>query len=187
VSLSGPDVEVRSEGPVIWYITGIDAEYCSHSYPSPSPHFPTVTTFDYSVGQGVSQSADYSGRYQRGRSYGGAPWWGVCRVLSYTMWIGRRRGSRPHVCFSIFAASCSWGTLSQSLVASPETRWRSWCVLPSICVFARVFVCRPVWAEGLKPYLGHRPARILDPWGRRWRLVGWEYGYSVPIDEATPP
>jgi hypothetical protein len=58
VSLSGPDVELRSEGPIIRDTAGVDAEYCSHSYSSPSPHIPTVTTFDYAVGQGVSLSAE---------------------------------------------------------------------------------------------------------------------------------
>jgi hypothetical protein len=51
-------VELRTEGPIIRYIAGVDAEYCSHSYSSQSPHIPTVTTFDYAVGQGVGLSAE---------------------------------------------------------------------------------------------------------------------------------
>jgi hypothetical protein len=39
---------------------GVDAEYCSHSYSRPSPHIPTVTTFDNAVGQGVSLSSEIS-------------------------------------------------------------------------------------------------------------------------------
>jgi hypothetical protein len=48
-------------------------------------------------------------------------------------------------------------------------------------------VCHPIWAEGRRPYLGHRPLRVPIRWGRRWRLVGWEYGHSDSNFEATPP
>jgi hypothetical protein len=58
VSLSVPDVELSSEGPIFRDIAGVDAEDCSHSYSGPWPHIPTVTTFDYAVRQVVGLSAE---------------------------------------------------------------------------------------------------------------------------------
>jgi hypothetical protein len=58
MSLTRSEVELRSEGPIIRNIAGVDAEYRSHPDSSPSLHIPTGATFDYAVGQSVSLSAE---------------------------------------------------------------------------------------------------------------------------------
>jgi hypothetical protein len=58
MSLTGPYVELSSEGPVTRDVAGSDAEYCRHPDASPLPHIPNVATFDFAAGQGVSLSVE---------------------------------------------------------------------------------------------------------------------------------
>jgi len=58
MSLTGPDVELKSEGPITRNGTGVDAEYRTQPDSIPSPHFHPGATFEYAVGKSVSLSAE---------------------------------------------------------------------------------------------------------------------------------
>ena len=118
----------------------------------------------------------YSGHYQRWLFCWDAPWWAVCHEVPCTMWNERCQESKRNADSAIFAASRNWGTLSRSVVVAPKTRRQPWCATPSICVYARVWVCHPIWAVVYMAYQVRRPARA--PF--RWRLVDWEDFHSDP-------
>jgi hypothetical protein len=66
MSLTGPEVELRSEGPITRNVTGVDAEYCRQPDSSPSSHFHRGATFEYVAGKGQSVRRSYIGHYQKG-------------------------------------------------------------------------------------------------------------------------
>jgi hypothetical protein len=49
MSLTGQEVELRSEGPITRNVTGVDAEYRRKPDSGPSPHFHRGATFEYTV------------------------------------------------------------------------------------------------------------------------------------------
>ena len=58
MSLTGPEVELRSEGPLTRNVTGVDAECRRQPVSSPSTHIHPSATFEYAVGKGVRLSAE---------------------------------------------------------------------------------------------------------------------------------
>jgi hypothetical protein len=129
----------------------------------------------------------YNGHYQRGQSGVDAPWWAVCYAVPYTMWIGRRQGSRRKAGFVIFVTNRNRGVTSQSALVSPKTRRGPWCAAPNICVFARVWVCHPIWAELGRACKGRRLVRAPFRCDRWRRFADWKDVHADLSCEATPP
>jgi hypothetical protein len=57
MSLTGGEVELRANRPIICYEVGFAVQYQSHPAASPSPHVPSSATFNNTVRQGVILSA----------------------------------------------------------------------------------------------------------------------------------